>query len=348
MYDIEFVIPVTFKGKFCQRLLDLKTTGLLNFKDKKVLLTLLVGPEKIEKIEEGWHENITINVIPGTHIQVTGKTYEYFGTLPLEHARRSRWIAKIDDDTINDVSGLVDKLDEEYDYTREYYIATELRPEQHAYEDNLLKKLGYQRWFNPKCVIWHELEGCILSQTALQRILQNKTATQLMKERSQTAEGYNDYCLACAARICKIYPTDAYFMCRHPYVGDFSFFGGHLCHIHDLSHDKNDHAFDLFKRMMKKDMGSDSPIYSEIVNHEFVYHNWQGMHIVKLLENGIIQGPGDARVWHIKPGGNPEFLKSDGSLVCVFDNYENTNFLAGYSIHHNSRNHKPTLRKLAN
>lgn len=342
MYDIEFVIPVTFK--YNQRLIDLKKIGLLNIGEKKVLLSLLVGPENINEITDGWHD-ITLNIIPGTHKQETAKTYEYFSRIPVEDAERSRWVAKFDDDTITDVSGLVDKLDEEYDHTREYYVITEFRPEQHKYEDNILHKLGFNRWFNPKNVIWHELEGCVVSQASMHRILNNNTARQLMKERSQTPEGFNDYGLACAARICKIYPSDAYFMSRHPTIGDFSLFGGYLYHIHDLASDKNQHAYDLFQRMLNKDVGSNSPIYKEVVNREFVYNDGQGIHIIKLKDNGIIQGPGDSRIWHIKPGGSLEFLKADGSLNCVFDNYENTNNLTGYAA--NRPQFKPTLRKLA-
>lgn len=346
MYDIEFVIPVTSKDKYGQRLLDLKKTGLLNIGEKKVLLSLLAGPEKLDQIVNDWDKNIDVSVIPGTHKQETAKTYEYFSTMPIENANRSRWIAKFDDDSITDVSGLVNKLDEEYDHTREYYIVTEFRPEQHRYEDDILRKMGFNRWFNPKNVIWHELEGSIVSQASMYRILNNKTAKEFMKARSQTPEGYNDYGLACAARICKIYPSDAYFISKNPSIGDFSLFGGYLCHIHNLSHDNNEHAFDLFQRMIKKDVGANSPIYPEVVNREFVYNNGQGMHIIKLKDTGIIEGPGDSRIWHIKPGGSLEFLKSDGSLVCVFDNYENTNNLTGYTAG-GRQSFKPTLRKLA-
>jgi hypothetical protein len=347
MYDIEFVIPVTGQGKFGQRIVDLKKMGLLNIKDRKVLLTLLVGPEKIPNIEIGWPPNITVQIIPGEHKQETAKTYEFFSLYREDFLENVRWIAKIDDDTINDVDNLIKCLDLEYDHTREYYVITEFRPEQHRYEDDLLKKIGFSRWFNPKNKIWHELEACVVSQAAMKRMIKTPKAIELMKLRSKTPEGYNDYCLACAARICKIYPSDAYFLCRHPHIGDFSLFGGHLCHLHDISHDKNSHAFDLIQRMMNKDVSCGTEIYKEIVNKEFLYHNWQGMHMIKLRDDGIIEGPGDARIWHIKPNSHMEFLQNDGTLVAVFDNYENSNLMRGYSTHPHSQNHKPYIRKLA-
>ena len=63
-----------------------------------------------------------------------------------------------------------------------------------------------------------------------------------MKRRAKIEDGYTDYALACAARISKIYPIDAYFLSRHPLIGDLTIFGGHLAHIHDISHDKNEYC----------------------------------------------------------------------------------------------------------
>jgi hypothetical protein len=343
-YDLEIIIPATPEGKYGQRLLDFKNYGLLNVKDKKILVTLLIGPEKYS-----FHDwPVETRAIQGKHKQETAKTYEFFSNLNPENIQ-SRWMAKIDDDTINDLSNWVDKLDEEYDYERDFYVVTECRPEQHRYEDNILRSMGYHRWFNPKCTIWHELEGCVVSATAMHKITTNENAKTFLSQRASIPEGYNDYALACAARICKIYPTDAYFMSRHPLIGDLMFFGGYLTHIHEVSHDRNFYVFDLLQRMMKKDMsGGNSHIYKEIVNKEFVYYNGRGMHIIKLNENGVISGqPSDARIWHIKPNGYLEFLRGDGSLICVFDNYENTNFMEGYHEKALKFQGKPQLRKLA-
>jgi hypothetical protein len=137
-------------------------------------------------------------------------------------------------------------------------------------------------------------------------------------------------------------------MSRHPIIGDLMLFGGYLTHVHEISHDRNFHIFDLLQRMMKNDMGCGNSIYQDIVNQEFVYESGRGMFIVKLNENGIISGqPQIARIWHIKPNGHLEFLRSDGSLICVFDNYENTNFMEGYHEKGLSGQGRPQLRKLA-
>lgn len=342
-YDIEIVIPVSFKAPYGKRIQDFKKYGLLNIKDKKVLLTLLIGTET-NKIEENWPDNVDVNIVSSDSDHEVSKVYLYFSNYKDQQAR---WIAKFDDDSINDISNLVNKLDEDFDHAGDYYIITEFRPEQHRQEDDILKSLGYGRWFNPSCTIWHELEGSVLSHSALTKITNNESAVNFMKKRAKIEEGYTDYALACAARISKIYPIDAYFLSRHPLIGDLAIFGGHLTHIHDISHDKNEYCLDLLIRMMNKNVGSGSEIYPEIVNKEFVYRNWKGLQEIKLREDGIIERAGDAKIWHIKSNGLLEFLRSDGTLIDAFDNYENTNFMKGYSTDIHAKEAKPSLRKLA-
>lgn len=318
MYDIEFVIPVCNQDKYSQRLLDLKKFGLLNIGSKKVLLTLLVGTERIPNVQEGWPEGVTVRTYKSNSTQVSAKTYSYFSNYALENIE-ARWIAKIDDDTVNDVSSLVDFLDLEFDHEREYYIVTEFRGEQHKYEDDILKELGFTRWFIPKNILHHELEGSIISQATLKRILINETAVEFMRRRSEVPQGFNDYALACAARICKVYPTDAYFMSRWPVVGDLTLFGGTIAHIHAISHDANEHVFDLFQRMLKNDMSGGCEICKDIVEQEYVFRGSRhGLQMVKLHKNGILKGSPDAQIWHMKQDGTLEFLKSNGTLVCMF------------------------------
>jgi hypothetical protein len=341
MFDLEIVLPVCNKDKYRQRLIDFKRLGLLNINDKKVLISLLIGPENIPDINENWPKNLAIRTIPSNSTQVAAKTYNFFGNYPGEI--QARWTAKFDDDTINDVSKLIDLLDLEYDYEREYYVVTENRQEQHKYEDEILMEMGFQRWFNPKNIIWHELEGCVVSHATLSRIFNFPKAIEFMRKRSSIPQGYNDYALACAARMCKIYPTDAYFMSRWPAVGDLAIFGGHLAHIHAIAHDVNEHAFGLLQRMLSNDMGDNNPIYAEIVNQEFVYKG-RGLSMIKLHSNGIITGIREAQIWHIK-SKNIEFLKSNGDIVCIFDKYsDNASFMEGFHVQWSE---KTSLRKLA-
>jgi hypothetical protein len=345
-FDIEFVVPFTrIEPKYAQRVEDFKKHGLLNIEGKKVLVTALVGTEYFDNIEKGWAKNITVKSVPGTFNQESAKIYEYFAT---SDKIAARWTAKIDDDSCNDVSSLVDKLDLEFDCEREYYVVTELRHERWRHEDDILLQLGFHRWFeNPKTIMWHELEGSVVSQAALERILNDRTAKKFLTARAKIPQGYCDYALACAARICKIYPTDAYFMSKDPFVGEFSLFGGHLAHIHNLSNDKNPHAFDLFKRILNKDIGSDTEIYKNLVDREFAYKKIERdpFRIIRLKDNGMIDNGAEEKIWHVKPNSTIEFLRRDGSLIVVFDNYDNPNLLEGYAIQ--PKGHKSLLRRLA-
>jgi hypothetical protein len=361
-YDIEFILPVSNKDQYRQRLLDFKKIGLLNVQNKKVLVDLLIGPERVKNINDGWPSNVDVKTIPGEHRSETAKIYNFFADLRLEDADRSRWYTKFDDDSVNDVSGLVDHLDLEYDHNRDYYIVTEFRPEQHKYEDRILHELGYQRWFRPHKMntLWHELEGSIVSQAGLKRILSNETAVTLMRRRAEIPEGYSDYCLACAARICKIYPSDAYFLSKDPLIGEFSLFGGFLTHLHAISHDRNVHAYDLLQRMLAKKMRSSTKmgdeLHEKIVNQEFVYSREpNSVFMIRLRDDGLIEkSDGREKIWHITDAGHLEFLTVDGVRRVVFDNFDDTyNVIGGYCSFQDpfrpqgNPELKPFLRRLA-
>ena len=362
-YDLELILPVCNKNQYGRRLADFKKYGLLNIKDKKVRVDLLVGPEKFrENPKEGWPSGVDVTVVVEKQTPETAKIYNYLSTWTAEDALRSRWFAKFDDDSINDLSHLVDMLDLEYDHQREYYIVTEFRHEQHKYEDNLLRKMGFERWFRQRNPLWHELEGSVASQAAMKRIVENKTAMKFMKERSKILEGYSDYCLACAARICKIYPSDAYFLSKDPQIGQFSMLGGHLAHIHTISHDRAPHAFDLLQRMLNKTMhssnGQGKRLYEQVLNRDFVFKrdSLDKIAMIHLSPNGIIEhNNSEERIWHITDTGTLEFLANDGTLRIVFDNFDDDfKMLEGYCVFKKATHNKlevnpakPFIRRLA-
>ena len=72
MYDINFVLPISVsKDIYSQRLIDFKKFGILNIKDKKVLVTLLKGTETISDFDIGWKENVTVEIISSEYNDVT-------------------------------------------------------------------------------------------------------------------------------------------------------------------------------------------------------------------------------------------------------------------------------------
>jgi hypothetical protein len=186
--------------------------------------------------------------------------------------------------------------------------------------------MGFHRWLRGNCIIWHELEGCVVSRTALAKILSNTQARQFMQMRSQIEAGYTDYALAVAARISKIFPAEGYFMSHLPVVGYFSMFNGTQSHIHGLSHDKNCHAFNLFKMMLHKEMGNEeSEVHKLVVGREFVFGKnptTTPLKFITLNPNGIIENNlgGEEVIWRIN-NENLEFFKADGGFCFAFNEH---------------------------
>lgn len=325
-YDLEIVIPVSGKEKFASRLEDFKQYGLLNIKDESILLTLLTGTEEVTNTDEGWPEGVDIRTVPGDRDHCASKVYEYFSQRSPEDLP-ARWIAKMDDDSINDVHTLVKRLDEDYDHEGLYYIVTELRHEMHQQENQILKELGFHRWLKGNCTIWHELEASIISRPALYKVLTNPQAMQFMRMRGMIDAGYTDYALAAAARICKIFPADAYFMAHTPLIGHFTLFGGNVAHIHGISKDKNPVAFDTFLKMLKQEMGDqNSKLFGVVCGREFVYGRnpnlGMSLKIIRLNENGRIENASpEEAIWRVA-NERLDFLKPDGSINVSFSEFD--------------------------
>lgn len=247
MYDLEIVVPISLnKPKYAQRFEDFKKYGLLNLNNKKILLTLLVGTENVNIIS--WHKNIDIQIISHHANHPAAKIYGYYSQYNKELLDNIRWFAKFDDDSITDVNALVDYLDYEFDWWKEYYIAADVVPcGRTVSECALLQEVEFKYSFHKS--IYHEWEGCVISNRAMKTILNNKKSMHIMKKRSLIEKEFGDICLAIAARLCKIHPVKAYFMTKNPKLKDFTLMGGHLAHIHFMARDINPK---LFEQLVEK------------------------------------------------------------------------------------------------
>ena len=163
---------------------------------------------------DGWHENIDAELIHCPHNQESAKVYYYLSNFQESRINEARWIAKIDDDSLTDVDDLVNQLDEFGDYQKEFYFAAEVLNNIEPEELKLIYEFNLQKWFDRQIdgpYVSHEVEGSFLSQKTMQTIYQNEQARNFLKRRSEIKQGYTDIALACAARICKIYPLQAPF-----------------------------------------------------------------------------------------------------------------------------------------
>jgi hypothetical protein len=270
---------------------------------------------------------------------VAAKYYHFYHQLTEEDAKRSRWFAKFDDDSLNDVTGLVDNLDLEFDHTREYYVVTELRKEKQWMEEKVLREMGYERWYAPnnKGLI-HEWEGSVMSQAAMLRVVSDPKCKDFFKRRSLIHDGWGDIALACAARIAKIYPAEANFMTVHPKVGDFSLIGkGIYNHIHYLAHDsKYARKFDFARKFLDGNMVPDD-LKAKFCNKDYLFGR-DDKHLIAIIrfnEDGTVGqiNSNNERFWTFD-NNVLQLLNSDMDVTSEFTRFDEgfSNFTGEYKL----------------
>jgi len=319
-FDLEIIIPVTNSGKYAKRLEDFKKIGILNVKDRKVLLTLLVGTENPKNFSEGWPANITVKTVSSELDYHACKTYNYFAGLTKEYVDHVEWFMKIDDDSCNDIDVLLDSLNDFYDRDSEVYAVTHVMEDLHDVEFNLIKEIGQEHIFiNGAVHVPHEHEGCVLSKKAMLKIVSNAYCMELFEKRSKIPKGHTDQCLGCAARIVKINLVKSPFMAslgRHG-VGMFTLFGGFLAHLHPVSREETP---EIFKSILsRKNADFNGPLSNQSF---FIIRKGDGIgfHHIVLLENGNILGRKTCpeKFWFLEDN-KLNFLSYNGNIIVSFD-----------------------------
>ncbi|MHA1948291.1 MAG: hypothetical protein ACW99G_03485 [Candidatus Thorarchaeota archaeon] len=322
MYDIEIMYPISVQGKYRRRFFDLKKLGLINVKDKKVLVKLLVGSEEVAYPKKGWEKNVDVEIVRSQHDWVASKIADYYAYLTHKDADRCRWFAKFDDDSVTDVSALVDELDREYDYQRDYFVVTELCKDKHDVEVNLLNQMGYGHWFREGAKpLLHEWEGNVISQQALLNMLDNEDSIKLLKNRIPIDHGVGDVMLAAAARIAKIYPSECNFMTKKPLLHNFTLFGGHYSHIHYISQDICPSKMDHLKVMMERQKQELPDDFEKFCNRDYAFCKNEDhiLGIVNMLPSGAMgkYKNFNESFWELK-GKEIHFLTEDFKVSSIF------------------------------
>lgn len=232
-YDLQILVPIIPK-----RLEGFKKYGLYNVGQKKVLLHCLIGLNNEEIYKTGWPENVEVKIIKGKTNNPIVQIYDFLFNFSLEQALSADWFAKIDDDTFNDISNMVDHLNKYYDSENDFYIVTQLRKDMHGIEIETLKKSLLLEKIDGS--FYHELEGCWFSKKSINKIVQNKDCKTLFCFRLSNEKGFTDQCMGAAAKLCKIYPTEEKrFSVDKGMFTNCSIFGGKLYHFHPICKDKN-------------------------------------------------------------------------------------------------------------
>jgi hypothetical protein len=239
-YDLEIIVSTCLK--YQSRFRDFKKYGLLNIKDKKIKVNVILSNlEAIWDIENDWPVGVDVKIITESNYCYIQNLYNFFLKFDLEKLN-SRWIMKVDDDSVTDVSGLINNLDQFYDHNESYYLAANCS----KFEN--VGGYGPEYWCLPEYVdclekykqfvflLQHETECCVISKKGFQKILKNKEALNLLSCRSKAFGGCTDCTLAFASSIAKVYPIDCPFLTHLPELQKFSLLpGGFKNHIHLIS-----------------------------------------------------------------------------------------------------------------
>lgn len=242
MYDIAYFMPVSFEGKYLERLLSFRRYGLLNRRGVKMKLFLIYGPDK----------DIPLEVAPGTwpfevefvHAPFKWggpKNYWFVRQCAPETALKARWWYKIDDDSINDVAGTVEKLDADYDWQQPLYLCGDfgggLEP---LFWQAIARSAHADRILMPndrdKFILHHEHESSFMTSACFHKILNDNECRRmwdfLCKPQNDNMHCWGDQMLAVAARFVRVHPNDCHFVTHNPQIQNFSLFGGRFTHIH--------------------------------------------------------------------------------------------------------------------
>lgn len=336
MYDIEVVVPVHYAGKYVDRIDFFKRVGLNNIGDKKVLLNLLTGTLDVPDIDKGWGSGIDVNVIKSNKNHVASKVCFYYANMKLNHYVNARWFLRVDDDSVTDISSIIDQMEKTYKWEDPVYCGTELNSKIEPIDLNILNDMELlDNEYNEGKIIlpvYHEWEGCIISQETLRRVLENKQSVEFMKRRSNLEGGYCDIPFAIAARISDVHVTCCPYMSKRPELLNFSAFGGTLSHIHQISPDMDSGMLKIIlSKITKSESENDCPLLNKNyilckeTIEEFITN-------ISLKPDGTINSPKKDQFsfWSF----DNETLKfyNPHGIVCVeFDRTDNFSYLVGRS-----------------
>jgi len=254
MHDIRFILPITLKGKYFQRMQDMKRYGFLNIGPYNVKITLLVeqhNPASIDwkEVQQGWPAEVEILDVPYTNVQ---HKFACFYLNDFNNAQSAAtWTARIDDDSSTDVGALMGYLSEFNPNDPHHLIAQQcgdIHNLQPAYYP-LLEKYGITRRMTDK---WnHSWEISIDSQEAINRFSRNLQVRALYRDvikMSPDEFWWADQIYCYAMRMAGVWPTVTNFLSKDANIRNFTFTGGKFAHIHYVANDLDERSEFVHKR----------------------------------------------------------------------------------------------------
>lgn len=217
MYDITFILSCCLSNdpvkKYIDRLLFFKKYGLLNLRDHKikVILNINKNDDSNNSVLRSWDYDTEILISKHNHI--APKSYSFFSNLKEEHISNTKWLMRIDDDSLTNVDHLLNQLNKEFDYAEPLYIMSKHSCSygRGVIYNDILKRYGLEKYINKPYNI-RELESCIISQAALYNISDFSSSNNFLKSIIKEIEddGHGDALMSCVAYAanCKIKMVD--------------------------------------------------------------------------------------------------------------------------------------------
>lgn len=291
-YDIEFIIPVSMKGVFAERLKYFLQKGLSNCGEYKILINFLVGTE-LKDAEfsylwadfDEWQNNFTKNTevrkISSEVNHCSAKVYNFY--VNYTDFGQSKWIIRMDDDSLTNVDLLMKFLNN-LDPKNYYYFTA-----QHADGDlvvalDILKK--YNKYEKLMGEIDHEVEIAVLSNATFEKVIkENRTE---LTSRSTIQAGYTDQLFCYLSKITGIFPVILRMLAADPRI--MQFIAGRCAHIHHISPDRNPgflEIYDTFLENNSQDFCGSAFAYAKKTFQQKTI-DYDKMSVIVLEKNGIL------------------------------------------------------------
>lgn len=236
MFDLEVLVPMSSKNP--SRVEDFKKYGLINVRNRRVLVNVLISGGNLEGAERGWPAGVEVVVIHDESPNFVANVYKFYAGLK-PTSPNARWLMRVDDDSCTDVDGLVANLDAVYDWESPFHLG-DLTPFKNPLKNK--EKAPFQKYkhllgsLEYICgEMYCEIECGIMSAAAVSKVFGNSRSRDLVEQRSKLEGGYCDCVVGLASAIAKVFPINCPFVTHRPLIEQFSLFGGIKNHIHMVS-----------------------------------------------------------------------------------------------------------------
>jgi len=242
-YDLEIIIPVSKNGVFEKRLEGFLKRGLQKCGDYKILINFLVGKEDISNLKNNFSENVKFNIFKSETNHPASKVYEFYNRY--EKFDQSKWIVRLDDDSITNIELLMNFLSYRNCENLNYFVAEQTAGAialslEVLEKFDKLEKLGNENY--------HEMEIAIYSNATFEKVI--KANKQEIEERSKIENGYTDQLFCYLCKVTEIFPSTISLLSSESKIQKY--FTGDVAHIHNMCEDKNAKLLEIFDKVLEK------------------------------------------------------------------------------------------------